>query len=210
VTLLGIAYRTSRAASGVSFYDSAFEPLRAAVRNSALPQERVWKVEPHWTRTPEPWHGLAVREVRPHVVVYVRLFGDLIWLVHLEQIKLTATAVRRIGLTSQMAVSTSGLLGRSGRASPHGENQAVPDFSDRLCSLLESRLPLVLESNGSESDWNIVGPAMLVAAARICARSRISRQRSVGVIAAATALDVRVRRNIRVDRADRTTRSEHG
>lgn len=43
----------------------------------------------------------------------------------------------------------------------------MPDFSDRLCSLLESRLPLVLESDGSESDWNVVGPAMLVAAAGI-------------------------------------------
>jgi hypothetical protein len=42
----------------------------------------------------------------------------------------------------------------------------VPDFPDRLCSLLESRLPLTVESDGSEDDWNVVGPAMLAAATR--------------------------------------------
>jgi hypothetical protein len=41
-----------------------------------------------WTRKPEPWHGLAVKEIQPHVVVYVRLFGDLVWLVHFERIAL--------------------------------------------------------------------------------------------------------------------------
>lgn len=101
VTLLGIAYRYVAACVGSLIYDSAFEPLRAAMRNSALPQEGVWRVDPHWTRTPEPWHGLAIKEVRPHVVVSVRLFGDLIWLVHLEQIKLTSESCPpyRIDLT---------------------------------------------------------------------------------------------------------------
>jgi hypothetical protein len=42
----------------------------------------------------------------------------------------------------------------------------VPDFADRLCTLVESRLPLTVESDGSQDDWDVVGPAILVAAAR--------------------------------------------
>jgi hypothetical protein len=37
---------------------------------------------------------------------------------------------------------------------------------DHLCTLVESRLPLTVDSDGSEDDWNVVGPAMLVAAVR--------------------------------------------
>jgi hypothetical protein len=37
---------------------------------------------------------------------------------------------------------------------------------DDLCSLVESQLPLTVESDGSEDDWNVVGPTMLVAAVR--------------------------------------------
>lgn len=42
----------------------------------------------------------------------------------------------------------------------------MTDFADRLCALVESRLPLTVESDGSEDDWNVVGPAILAAAAR--------------------------------------------
>jgi hypothetical protein len=42
----------------------------------------------------------------------------------------------------------------------------VTDFADRLCSLVESRLPLIAESDGSEDDWNVLGPALVVAATR--------------------------------------------
>jgi hypothetical protein len=42
----------------------------------------------------------------------------------------------------------------------------VPDFADRLCDLIDSRLPVTVESGGSQDDWNIVGPAVLVSAAR--------------------------------------------
>jgi hypothetical protein len=42
----------------------------------------------------------------------------------------------------------------------------VPDFAAQLCDLLESRLPLTVESDGSEDDWDVVGPAMLAAAGR--------------------------------------------
>lgn len=42
----------------------------------------------------------------------------------------------------------------------------MPDFADRLCALVESRLPLTVESDGSQDDWNVVGPAVLVGAAR--------------------------------------------
>ena len=42
----------------------------------------------------------------------------------------------------------------------------MPNFSDRLCSIVESRLPLAVESDGSQDDWNVVGPAIIAAATR--------------------------------------------
>jgi hypothetical protein len=42
----------------------------------------------------------------------------------------------------------------------------MPDFAAQLSDLLESRLPLTVESDGSEDDWDVVGPAMLAAAGR--------------------------------------------
>jgi hypothetical protein len=42
----------------------------------------------------------------------------------------------------------------------------VPHFADRLCSLVESRLPLTVESDRSQDDWNVVGPAIIAAATR--------------------------------------------
>jgi hypothetical protein len=39
-------------------------------------------------------------------------------------------------------------------------------FADRMCRLLESKLPLTVESDGSEDDWTVVGPAVLAAAGR--------------------------------------------
>jgi hypothetical protein len=46
------------------------------------------------------------------------------------------------------------------------KNPSVPDPADRLCSLVESRLPLTVESDGSQDDWSVVGPTILVAATR--------------------------------------------
>ena len=87
-TFLGIAYRYLACCIGSVIYDSAFQPIRDAIIASSLPQEGVWRVEPYWTRKPEPWHGLAIEQIEPNVFVYVRLFGDLIWRVRFEQIAL--------------------------------------------------------------------------------------------------------------------------
>lgn len=46
-----------------------------------------------------------------------------------------------------------------------GEDEAV-SAADRLCFLVESRLPITVESDGSEDDWNVVGSAMIAAATR--------------------------------------------
>jgi hypothetical protein len=54
----------------------------------------------------------------------------------------------------------------SGGRSDRGRRLVIADFADRLCSLVESRLPLNVNSDGSEDDWNLVGPAMIAAAAR--------------------------------------------
>lgn len=45
-------------------------------------------------------------------------------------------------------------------------NRVVADFADRLASLLESRLPVVVDSEGAEDDWIVVGPALLAASTR--------------------------------------------
>lgn len=94
VTLLLIAHRYLAGCVGSLIYGAAFDPIRDAIRNGSLTQPGIWHVEPCWTRNPQPWHGLAIKEAQPHVVVYVRLFGDLIWLVHLERIALK----KQIGL----------------------------------------------------------------------------------------------------------------
>jgi hypothetical protein len=90
ITLLSIAYRYLAGCVGSLIYGAAFDAIRDAIMTNALAQEGVWRVEPVWTRQPEPWHGLTIRETQPHVVVYVRLFADLIWLVHFEQVALKA------------------------------------------------------------------------------------------------------------------------
>lgn len=36
-------------------------------------------------------------------------------------------------------------------------------FTERMWSLLDSRLPLTIESDGRQDDWDAVGPAILVA-----------------------------------------------
>lgn len=42
----------------------------------------------------------------------------------------------------------------------------MTDFAAQVCDLLESRLPLTVESDGNEDDWNVVGPAILAATGR--------------------------------------------
>jgi HNH endonuclease len=88
VTLLGIAYRYLAGCIGSNIYDLAFQPIRDALTDSSLAEPGVWRVAPYWTRNPEPWHGLAVKQLHPHVIVYIRLFADLVWQVHFEQIAL--------------------------------------------------------------------------------------------------------------------------
>jgi hypothetical protein len=53
---------------------------------------------------------------------------------------------------------------------------------DRLCSLVESRLPLTVESDGSEGDWNVVGPAMLAAVRHLRAIVHVQETFPSGVI----------------------------
>lgn len=88
VALLLIAYRYLAACVDGLVYGAPFDPMREAIASSSPPKLGIWHVEPRWTRSPQPWHGLAIKETQPHVVVYVRLFADLIWLVHFEQIAL--------------------------------------------------------------------------------------------------------------------------
>ena len=88
VTLLLIAYRYLAGCIDGLVYGAAFDPIREAIASNSPPQPGIWHVEPCWTRSPQAWHGLAIKETQPHVVVYVRLFADLIWLVHFERIAL--------------------------------------------------------------------------------------------------------------------------
>jgi hypothetical protein len=89
VTILLIAYRYLAGCVGSLIYGTAFDPIRNAIRKGLLPQQGIWRVEPRWTRKSQPWHGLAIASAQPHVVAHVRLFGELVWLVHVEQIALS-------------------------------------------------------------------------------------------------------------------------
>jgi hypothetical protein len=61
-------------------------------------------------------------------------------------------------LPNDFGVSSEGRL-------TFGEDEPV-SAARRLCSLVESRLPITVESDGSEDDWSVVEPAMIVAATR--------------------------------------------
>jgi hypothetical protein len=89
ITLLPIAYRYLAGCVDGLIYGAPFDPIREAIEMNSVAHPGVWHVEPYWTRNPAPWHGLAIQKAEPHVVVYVRLFADLIWLVHFERIALT-------------------------------------------------------------------------------------------------------------------------
>ena len=88
VTLLLIAYRYLAGCVDGLVYGAAFDPIREAIASSSPPQPGIWHVEPYWTRSAQPWQGLSIKETQPHVIVYVRLFADLIWFVHFERIAL--------------------------------------------------------------------------------------------------------------------------
>jgi hypothetical protein len=66
------------------------------------------------------------------------------------------------GLTCHPARRASATTG----SVPQPDPQPALDYPNRIASLVESRLPLAVESDGSEEDWDITGPAMLVAAVR--------------------------------------------
>ena len=76
---LAIAYRfLALSAAGPSIYAPTFDAVRAALRGE--PDTDGWHVD--WRvadRPHEPWHGLAISRFQPHVVVHVRLFGQLVW-----------------------------------------------------------------------------------------------------------------------------------
>jgi len=42
----------------------------------------------------------------------------------------------------------------------------VPDFGDCVAALLEAKLPLSVESDGAEDDWDVVGPALVAVTTR--------------------------------------------
>jgi hypothetical protein len=52
--------------------------VRAALR--CEPNTHGWRVDSRLADRPhESWHGLAISQLDPHVVVHLRLFGQLAW-----------------------------------------------------------------------------------------------------------------------------------
>lgn len=83
--LLGIAYLFLALGIGTAIYAPELGAVRAVLHGEAA--HDVWKVEALRAERPcEPWHGLAVDDVEPHIVIQIRLFGRLAWRVHLSRI----------------------------------------------------------------------------------------------------------------------------
>jgi hypothetical protein len=76
---LAITYRfLALTAAGPSIYAPAFEGVRAALRGE--PNTYGWRVDSRVAGRPhQPWHGLAISQLEPHVIVQLRLFGQLAW-----------------------------------------------------------------------------------------------------------------------------------
>jgi hypothetical protein len=76
---LAIAYRfLALSAAGPSIYVPDFDGVRAALRGE--PNTVGWRVDWRVANRPhEPWHGLAISQLQPHVVVHLRLFGQMAW-----------------------------------------------------------------------------------------------------------------------------------
>ncbi len=98
---LGIAYLYLACCVDGLIFEDAFEPMRRVLRGES-DDEGPWHVEWLMTRKPKPWHGLALTQVTPHVVVLVRLFGDYVWKVHFDKVALKSdpSVAYRIDLTT--------------------------------------------------------------------------------------------------------------
>jgi hypothetical protein len=76
--VLAIAYRFLALVAGTGIYAAALDPIRTALLGSA--DQSGWETTWLLARRPhEPWHGLALTQLRPRAVVHVRLFGQLAW-----------------------------------------------------------------------------------------------------------------------------------
>jgi len=65
-------------------HDEPLREVRLSLRG-ALPESQEWSVEDlHGSY--EPFHGIAVQQARPHVIVHVRLFGWLAFRVHFPRL----------------------------------------------------------------------------------------------------------------------------
>jgi HNH endonuclease len=70
-----------------AIYADALQSIRDALLRGVAP-DGSWSVESYLVRSRphEPWHGLAVEQSEPHVVLQVRLFGQHAWRVDLSRI----------------------------------------------------------------------------------------------------------------------------
>jgi hypothetical protein len=90
---LAIGYRFLALAVGSAIYHPSLNGVRQALLGNG--PGSGWRVEwLHVRRPHEPWHGLAVKQLEPHVVVQVRLFAQLAWEVHFEIIRAPAPSTR--------------------------------------------------------------------------------------------------------------------
>ena len=93
--LLSIGYLFLAMLLGREIYDAALQPIRDALRGT--PSSRPWRVEPlAASRAYEPWHGLTFDTSEPHITVHIRLFGQLVWLVHFTEIQSRAASLAPI------------------------------------------------------------------------------------------------------------------
>lgn len=84
--LLSIAFLFLSVLVQGAIYDEAFQPIRNALQGAD--SSEAWSVESFLVRSRphEPWHGLAIGQALPYLLVQVRLFGQHAWEVGFSRI----------------------------------------------------------------------------------------------------------------------------
>lgn len=108
---LAIAYLFLACVVGKTIYAAALQPVRDSL-TARTADSAAWKVDWRIVRIPyEPWHGIAVDAIEPHVVIQIRLFAQIAWHVHFTQVRGNASSA---GLAYRVDLDGTESIGGNG------------------------------------------------------------------------------------------------
>ena len=87
LALVKIAYEFIALTVGTSIYDHAFDRYREILQGN---QSSINAIRVEYQRAPQylPFHGVGLDQVSPYVIVQIRLFGMLAFLIHFSNISI--------------------------------------------------------------------------------------------------------------------------